>query len=160
LRITTAQLVRDPVYRQFLRTPPVMPPRESRTDSYRWYYYALREQGGAWARVATRTYGEAYVRLRGDLPRFYDVVISSRSVSFQPPKIGEGKKAKPWSFQQAFPDADSSYRWCFYCRRPTRFLHFLTHHALPLQQVSAEPLVTKRIVVPDVLRCEVCGVGE
>jgi hypothetical protein len=144
-----------------------MPPRSSPEDTYRWYFYARREQEGPWARKAQQTYADCYALVRANLSQFYDVVITSRSVAFPaPPNIRRRTKQNPagvWDFRRLWPDADSSYRWCPYCRRPTRFLKFRTHHAFPaltMPKAEGEPAKTMRVVVDGVRRCETCGVGE
>jgi hypothetical protein len=167
MRLTTALLLTDPTYRAWFRRPPPLPSLAQRNyQTAPWYYYVLREQKGPWARATTRTYADAFARLRADLRRYHDVVITSRSVAFPaPPDIRRRTKRNPagvWDFRMLWPEADATYQWCLYCRRPTRFLRFRTHHAFPALTMPAaegEPAKTMRVVVEGVRRCEVCGVS-
>lgn len=150
MRLTTADLITDRRYRQWFREIPLL----THTPGPKpWYYYVQRHGSYAWARAAMSSYTEALRRAEIDLRSrsFYDVVIVSRAKAFPPPSdIRRRTKKNPagvWDFRWLWPEADPEYRWCMYCRRPTRFLKFKSHHAL-------------KVVTVDRARCETCGVGE
>lgn len=170
MRLTTRLLLEDETYRNWFRRPPTEPalaPGREGGDAWPWYVYVLGNQADPhWARKPFQNYAGAFGFVRRGLRSFHDMVIVSRRVWFDPPPDvtrpkKQGRAFYDWDFRRVWPEADPTYQWCGYCRRPTRFLYFRTHHAFPaLTRLTPEGPVSRRDVMPDRRRCEVCGAGE
>lgn len=156
------KLIQDPVYRTFLGTAPILP--HVLPDSRPWYFYLKQEWAVhgdpahpqavtgtkiGWKRKACGTYHQAYGLLREHYKAAHDTVITCRVMPVGPPL--DERRGKPWNWHKspelARYDFSIDYKWCGYCRRPTRFRFFSRHHAV----IDA---------INDEKRCEVCGVRE
>lgn len=158
------KLIQDPIYRAFLQTAPVLP--HTLPDHRPWYYYVRREiavKGDpddptrvtgtrvAWLRAPLDTYQAAYAKLRKDYREAYDAAIVCRVMAVDPPL--DERFGKPWNWHRSPElrryDFSAEYKWCGYCRRPTKFQYFAKHHAFG-----------KQPHINDEKRCHICGIRE
>lgn len=158
--ITIHDLLEDPVWkREVLLTPPELPSHLYHTAPWRLY---VLTRDGKWLKRDFATYREAFSMLKKHLKTCRDACIVSRAVAFAPParKVKTGRtverngkqvpvvKMVPWEYRFDAED-ESGHRWCPYCRRPTIFKWFHTHHAFTGDMA--------RILDPRKLRCTICG---
>lgn len=169
--ITLPELLRDPTYREFFsKVPKDFKPAPGRKP---WRLYIQQEVDGTWSRKDFESYADAYkvlVRyLKGG--RLHDGAIQSRGIAFAPPqRIAKVTKAgKPvmvvgsnGSRQQKtitvewrprLSGDEEAHSWCTYCRRPTVFRWFKSHHAFRGSALAD-------ILDPSDQRCTICGARE
>lgn len=167
--ITLPELLKDPKYREFFMTVPKdWAPKPGHKP---WRLYVQREADGPWAKKDYASYAEAYRRLAVELKsgRLHDGAIQSRGVAYAPPtRIAKvTKNGKPvyqvgsngnrvqktviTRWKPKLDPADEAHTWCTYCRRPTVFRWFRSHHALR---------GLEGIFDPSSLRCIICGARE
>jgi len=158
-QVTLRELVKDSVYRQWLRTEPV----GGFPDFVKFRIYVQRERGGRWAKKDFDDFKSAYNFLARHLKEWHDAAFVARNHACRPPvvrvpgkvkkKIGKQIKVVPGFVRQYYAPILSidGHQWCPYCRRPTVFDFFSEHHAF--FHTNLRPLPFKR-------RCSVCGIAE
>jgi hypothetical protein len=160
-----SELIKDPVYKKFLVTPPKLPPisLDKRMNmSPPWVVYVQRETGGKWGKKEFWTYKKAFKFFRRALELgVHDVTINCKRIGFDPPSKrvrirGKFVKGSDGQMRQAtkqvfwhvqLEPGDEEHHWCKYCRRPTVFKYFERHKRLGA-------------VDPWVRRCCICGASE
>lgn len=175
--ITLPELLEDARYKKYFCTPPkmlIIPGQKP------WQIKVQLEQGGSWRKKEFATYVEAFNAIRPYLKdgRLYDGAIRSRSIAFGPPEriakivkngrpvyhTRNGKRVldnegRPIQLTKVVlwrPKLDASeetHIWCTYCRRPTVFQWFTSHHALRTSGLHG-------MVDPSDRRCTICGARE
>ena len=171
-------LLEDPKYKEFFCKVPPMPDFiKENPDTNPWRLYVKLKKDGSWRSRDFHTYKEAFVKLKSMLPKVSDAAITCKSKGFTPPyrvvRIknkyqtnrqggyvldAEGNKkpiTKMVFWKPRIPaDEFEDHIWCPYCRRPTVFRYFISHHALPIRKLGGIP------IDPTVLRCAICGASE
>jgi hypothetical protein len=160
-----SELIKDPVYRKFLTTPPQLPAHAENkrlNDSPPWVVYVQRVSGGKWGKKEFWTYKKAFKFFRKALKLgVHDVTINNKRVGSPPPSKwvrvrgkyvvgsdGVKRQATKLVFWKPKLEADDGeHHWCKYCRRPTTFKYYISHKRLGP-------------VTSDVLRCCICGASE
>jgi hypothetical protein len=140
-QVTLQQLIEDPIYRQWLRTPPV----GGFPKFVKFRVYAQREQGGLWAKRDFDDFKSAYNFLAKNFRKWHDAALVTRNYACRPPVVRINGKRR---YHTPMLEMEG-HEWCPYCRRPTVFGHFSRHHAFG----HYKPLPFKR-------RCGVCGIAE
>lgn len=122
------ELLSDPLFKSWIKKPPKLPLSRLR-DYHPWRVYVKFENKG-WAKKDFLTYVQAYnflVRIRHlkGSRVLEDACIHSKSWEFKPPtvKLKDGRRT-----YMAMPPG---HDWCGYCRRPTVFNYYSTHHQWP-----------------------------
>lgn len=171
-------LLEDSQYKEFFCRVPALPPHVLyNPEAKPWRLYVKLHKDSRWHTKDYRTYKEAFVKLRSMLPKIADGAITCKVKDFPPPyrivrikgkyqtdKNGkfildaQGKKKQItkmvyWKPQMPM-DEFQEHTWCPYCRRPSIFDYFLSHHALPPRKLGGMP------IDPSVLRCVICGASE
>jgi hypothetical protein len=161
--IPMSELVKDPVYKRFLETQPLLPPIARNPEVMStppWVVYVQRELHGPWGKREFWRYGEAFRFMAKALRlRVADVTIHCRRVGFEPPSsfarvrgkfiVGsDGVKRQAtrrvyWK-PHLLPE-DPDHHWCMYCRRPVEFNYYRKHKAVMGVVDSTTP------------RCCICG---
>ena len=167
--LTIHELLEDPVYRKYFLTVPRLPDVQRTVPPWRLYV----KRGGRWMKRDFEKYAEAvklFNRLRS--VGLQDATVTCRPVAFAPPSRivrikgkfqtnargqyildAQGQK-KPITrevfWKAAVPADEEEHTWCPYCRRPTVFNYFSTHHAI----VGAH----KYYMDPSARRCTICGI--
>ena len=146
--IPMTELVKDPVYKRYLQTKPVLPAVARSKKLMRtppWVVYVQKEADGAWGKKEFWKYSEAFNFMKRALKLgVHDAAINCRRVGFLPPSrfvrikgkyvLGsdgvkrQATKAVPWKPKLDVSDPD--HEWCMYCRRPTVFKYYRKHKAL------------------------------
>lgn len=169
--ITLPELLEDQRYRKFFTTVPrTLVPAPGQQP---WRLYIQRSADGPWLKKEYERYADAFRRLAVDLraDRVHDGAIQSRGIAFGPPnrvaKVTKGgrpvmvrtangtleQKTVVTEWKPRVDPYDAPHTWCTYCRRPTVFKWFHTHHAL--RGSAADGLVD-----PSNRRCTICGARE
>ena len=158
-QVTLRELVKDPVYRQWLKTEPV----GGFPTHVKFRVYAQREEDGRWAKKDFDDFKSAYNFLAKNLKYWHDAAINTRTYSCRPPVVRvPGKVRKKVGKRVVLVDglrrvyyapilSYDGHIWCPYCRRPTVFAQFSDHHAFT--HANLRPLPFKA-------RCSVCGIAE
>lgn len=162
--IPMSELIKDPVYKEFLQTPPLTPrlsrdPKRMKTPP--WTVYVQKEAQGPWGKKEFWKYSEAFKFLRKALKlKVNDCTINNRRIGFSPParrvrikgkfitgSDGVARQAtKEVTWKPKLAPEDEDHHWCRYCRRPTVFKYFKSHKAL------------KGVVIDTTIpRCCICG---
>lgn len=176
--ITLPELLKDAKYKAFFTTPPKM--LKPLPGQKPWRVLVQRRPGGPWAKKETETYAEAFRIIRDNLRAgtLHDGAIQSRSIPFGPPirvaKVTKGGKpvwhtrdgkrvlgpdGKPIQktvnieWKPKLDPADELHEWCTYCRRPTVFRWFRSHHAIRSAGLHG-------LADPSDRRCTICGARE
>lgn len=162
--ITMSELIRDPVYKEFLQKPPSLPAHAASKMNLSppWVVYVQREPEGKWGKKEFWTYKKAFKFLVKCLKKYkvHDATINCKRVGFPPPskwvrvrgKYVEirGKKVQVkrqiW-WKPKLPPEEVEHHWCKHCRRPTVFKYYSSHKRLG-------------VVDPTVLRCCICGASS
>jgi len=163
--ITLDELLEDKVYRSYFAKVPriknknrVQPP---------WVLYLQHRETKQWHSKRFAKYGDAYAEYKrlNTLGKVMNASICSPGQGFSPPlaiaKIrgkfhtdAQGIKrqvTKPIAWKAAIPPEEEVHDWCPYCRRPTIFGYYTSHHALNhLQAVGIS-------INPSLKRCSICG---
>lgn len=139
-QITLRELLKDSNYKKWFLTKPVHHSEFGAPVDGKWRVWAQEEAGGRWSRKNVTTYA-AGVRLISKLLKrgWHDMSLTSGVWQSRPPVVSSGGKRRYLAI------VPRGHEWCGYCRRPTRFIYFKQHHALPWAPLSKEP------------RCTVCG---
>jgi hypothetical protein len=141
-QVTLRHLVGDPIYRQWLKTPPL-----GGFPAYtKFRVYAQRERGGLWAKRDFDDFKTAYNFLAKHIREWHDAALVARNHTSRPPVVNINGKRRYYVPILAI----DGHRWCPHCRRPTVFDFYSKHHAFP---PHLKPLPFKR-------RCGVCGVAD
>lgn len=175
--ITLPELLEDAKYKKYFCTAPKMLPTPGQKP---WQIKLQLEKNGPWKKKEFETYVEAFGTLRKYLSRdrVYDGALRSRGIAFGPPerivRLTKGgrpllhtKNGKPVLDGQGNPiqqtrtvlwrpqleATEEAHTWCPYCRRPTVFRWFKSHHAL-------RSFGLQDIVDPTDRRCSICAVRE
>lgn len=169
--ITLPELLEDPKYREFfLKVPKTKVPKPGQKP---WRLLIQREAGGPWAKKEFEKYADAFRRLAVDLKSggLHDGAIQSRGIAYAPPtriakvtkggkpvfQVGtDGKRIQKTVTVRWRPRLDPDeepHTWCTYCRRPTVFRWFKTHHLLRGTALDG-------LVDGSSRRCTICGVRE
>lgn len=162
--IPMSELIKDPVYRKFLETPPKTPkvtrdPTQQKSPP--WVVYVQVENGGKWGKKEFWKYSEAFKFFRVWMKKgAHDATINNKRFPFDPPMrrvrikgkfvLGsdgverQATKEIPWKLKADIAVDYPDHHWCRYCRRPVVFKFFSKH---------------KRIgdCDPTVKRCVICG---
>lgn len=176
--ITLPELLEDPRYRKFFQSPPKM--LKPLPGQKPWRVLVQRRSGGPWAKKETETYADAFRIIRHTLRAgtLHDGTIQSRSIAFGPPvrvvKVTKGGKpvwhrrdgklvldadgqriqvTKSIEWKPTLDGLDDPHDWCTFCRRPTVFRWFRSHHALRAAGLQD-------IADPSNRRCTICGARE
>lgn len=144
--LTTKELLKDPVYRKFFTTVPVLlPHHESPALSPPWWLYLKKDAHPLkWRRAHMASYATAFAYIKSHHNSLRDFAIVSKRRTYLPPVITtpDGKK-------QYWRSPDPEDEWCPYCRRPTVFKYFSSHHA---------DTKFSRYIDPTTPRCSICGI--
>lgn len=143
-----SELVKDPVYWEYLQTKPSTP-RVSRdkkkVTSPPWVVYVQQEADGKWGRKSFWKYKDALEFMQRWLERgAHDAALNNRRLGFNPPQkwvrirgkfvVGsDGKKRQAVKLIQWKPKLsadEQQHHWCKYCRRPTLFKYYSRHRFL------------------------------
>lgn len=157
------ELLEDEQYKKYFLTRPPMP--QAPRIAPPWRLYVQLEPGGRWAKRDAFDYKEAVVafarlRKRG----LHDASITCRPIAWDPPSRivrVKGKFAKNSKgelvqvtrevfWKPKVPADEEQHLWCPYCRRPTIFRPFATHHAFAGEY--------KMMMDPGASRCTICGI--
>lgn len=176
--ITLPELLEDAKYRAFFITPPKM--LKPLPGQLPWRVLVQRKAGGPWAKKEIDTYAAAFRIIKSNLRAgtLHDGAIQSRSIPFGPPqriaKVTRGgkpvyhtrngkyildaggeriQKTVVVLWKPKLEASDESHDWCTYCRRPTVFRWFKSHHALRASGLQ-------ELVDPTTRRCSICGARE
>lgn len=176
--ITLPELLEDARYKAFFTTPPKM--LKPLPGQKPWRVMIQRKQDGPWAKKETETYADAFRIIRHNLRAgtLYDGTIQSRGIAFGPPvriaKVTRGGKpvyhtrdgkrvlgpdGKPIQktvvveWKPKLDPSDDPHTWCTFCRRPTVFRWFRSHHALRKAGLQDIVDLSHR-------RCTICGARE
>ena len=133
-KLTIRQLLKDPLYAKWMTKPPKITVKGV-TEPWRVF---IQQPDGKWAKKEFFNYVEAYNWMAKNIKNYPDIVIHSKRQAFKPPVVRYQGKKQYWP-------SPKGYKWCPYCRRPTRFAYFKKHHNQPL-------------AVPWFKRCVVCGI--
>lgn len=162
--ITIRELLRDPTFKKFFITPPVLPAHYT-PELMPWKLYVHKVGETQWRAKRFGTYREAFEGMKKMLPTIDNAAINCPALDFMPPirnvKI-KGKtvmvrgKARPviksivWRPQ--ITDDMEAHHWCSHCRRPTIFRYS-----------TPKARVVQGFVVPSpepALRCIICGSSD
>ncbi|MGX9924139.1 hypothetical protein ACWIG4_30295 [Streptomyces sp. NPDC002248] len=166
--IRLPELLKDKVYKEFFCTVPKQGPAPMN-----WRIYVQREPNGPLRRKDFASYREAFARIAAEKKagRLYDGTIQSRSTAYSPPqrvvkikregrpvmvKTSSGllvQKTSLIDWKPKLPSDEEEHSWCTYCRRPTVFRWFTSHHSLRRSPVAG-------CVDPTDRRCTFCGATE
>lgn len=137
--LTLRDLLRDPVYKKwFLRIPEL---QSTAATSPPWYLYLL--DNGKWKRANATTYRGALKFAAKNLREYQDIVIHSKRQPFRIPRLRrsynppqykkvKGKKKLVEVLEVVeWENYPHDYMWCPYCRRPTLWNYYMSHHAFP-----------------------------
>ena len=156
--------MKDPVYREFLQTPPKMPPiarDPKKMSSPPWVVYVQKEPHGKWGKKEFWKYKDAFKFFSKALKMgVADAAINNKRIPFDPPhkvvrvkgryQVGsDGVKRQITKIIEWRPKLlaeDAEHYWCLYCRRPTEFFYYRKHRALKLESIDT--------TIP---RCCICG---
>lgn len=142
-QVPLRQLLSDPIYREWLRTPPV----GGFPEWARFRVYAKVEENRPWARKDFDTFVEAYNFLARNLKNWYDAALISTNYESRPPVVRINKRRQYLASVLSVP----GHQWCGQCRRPTVFGYFRSHHAF--SGLNFKPLPYKK-------RCGICGMAQ
>lgn len=162
--ITIHELLEDKAYKEFFLRRPAMPRVYGEQGKLPWRVYVQREADGRWAKKDLPTYREAFEFFKKWRDNMHDGAIASRPVAFAPPNKLVRVKGKyqvgsdgvnrqvtiPVIWKPKLPAEETFHEWCPYCRRPTIFKWFSSHHAFP----KGEAFDTAA------RRCTICGIRE
>lgn len=76
------------------------------------------------AKIEFETYVQAYNFVVKNYKDYADLIINSKRQAYNPPVVKFKGKKQYWC-------PPRGYRWCSFCRRPTRFGYFSAHPAFP-----------------------------
>jgi hypothetical protein len=163
--IVISELLDDKTYRQWFLTKPKMPTAPRLAPP--WRLYVQLERGSHWRKKDCWSYAEAVkafaqLRKRG----LHDAAITCRPIAWEPPtrvvKIkgqfhtgADGVKrpvTKEIVWKVRLPAGEDHHLWCPYCRRPTVFRTFTSHHAFTG--------ANKALMDPGAVRCTICGIRQ
>lgn len=165
--ITLPELLEDKRYKEYFCKVPHQGPQ-----AMNWRIYVQREAQGPWARKDFAKYADAFRRIAKEMKegRLHDGTIQSRGIAYAPPEriVRVTKGGKPVMvktpnglqpktaivvWKPKVPSDEEGHIWCTYCRRPTVFRWFTSHHTLRNSPVAGTVDPTDR-------RCTICGVRE
>jgi hypothetical protein len=167
--ITLPELLQDSEYRKFFTTVPktiLTPGRQP------WRLFVQKQADGPWSKKEFEKYAEAFKFLVPLLKSgIHDAAIQSRGIAYAPPQriarvtkngkpsyvVGSNGKRQQKTvlvqWKPKLPADEQAHTWCTYCRRPTVFQWFRSHHAL--RSFGLADLVS-----PADRRCTICGTRE
>lgn len=176
--ITLNELLDDKRFRAFFSTAPKM--TKPLPGQKPWRVLIQKKQGGPWAKKEVETYADGFRIIRQNIRAgaLYDGTIQSRGIAFGPPirvaKVTKGghpvwhtrngkailgpdgqriQKTVAVEWKPKLDPADETHTWCTFCRRPTVFRWFRSHHALRAANLQ-------ELVDPSDRRCTLCGARE
>lgn len=138
VQLTLKELLNDKAYAKWITITPRISVKGA---SKPWMIYAKKTKKGPWAKSEVATYDQALKWAMKHLDEYYDIVIHSRRQAFRPPLLKKAGVNHFWP-------TPTGHVWCPYCRRPTLFLNFSSHHAIPKKY----PLQSYE------KRCSICGI--
>lgn len=167
--ITIRELLKDPHYKEFFCTVPVIPDHYNREDNKPWRLIIQLKGERHWRTKRYKTYREAFKAFRKVLPKVNDATINSPALDFQPPlkvvrvrgqfftsaKGKKTQKTKSVFWKPTLPiNEHEEHNWCPYCRRPSVF-----------DRMDSHPLLSTRTlggvgIDPSLFRCTICGASE
>lgn len=141
-QVSLKELVRDPIYRQWLKTPPVggFPPYT------RFRIYAQRERDGRWGKKDFGNFKDAYNFLAANYKGWHDSALCTINYVCRPPVVRVDGRRQYYAPVLTI----DGHKWCPHCRRPTVFDYYSEHHAFT---GHFKPLSFKQ-------RCGICGIAE
>jgi hypothetical protein len=142
-QITLRELVSDPIYRQWFKTPPL----GGFSKFAKFRVYVQKDQDGGWAKKDFEDFKPAYNFLARNYKTWHDSSLTCRNEECRPPVVRKNGKREYYHRLLVFP----GHTWCTYCRRPTVFSCFTTHHAFSAKNMKP---------IPYKLRCGICGIAE
>lgn len=164
--ITLPELLEDKRYEKYFSTTPSVG-----ASTANWRIYVQRKADGPWRRKDFQHYDDAYKRITREIDRgLHDGAIQSRGIAYAPPQRivrvtrggkpvmvktprGPEPKTAVVIWKPKLHAEDEPHMWCTYCRRPTVFRWFTSHHALRNSPVAG-------IHDPADRRCTICGGRE
>lgn len=150
-QITFAELCENPLYRKWI----VQPPTKLLEDPYvrKWRVWVQKVEGGPWGYREFKSWRKATkwaIKIR---TKVWDLAINCPARPTRVPLVKTKRITskglairEPW----ALP---AGHLWCDYCRRPTVFKYFKSHHVCRL---GSHRIPT----IPYIRMCTVCGVKE
>jgi hypothetical protein len=161
--ITIHELLRDPAYRKYFLSIPVLP-THYKGENKPWRLFILKKGETTWRTRRLSTYNEAFHGLKRLLPIIDNAAINCPALGFMPPvrtvrikgRI-DPKTKKPmlrtvvWKPQIESDMEDHS--WCPHCRRPTIF-------RVSRLNVNRPGSKYKLPLGEALERCIICGVSE
>lgn len=164
--LTINELLADDRYKQYFVTVPKMPAAPRIHPP--WRVYVQLEAHGAWRKKDFFDYKDAvrfFVKLRKS-QGLHDASITCRPIAWDPPsrivkikgkfiKTSRGElvqATKEVFWKPTLPDDEEQHLWCPYCRRPTVFRAFSTHHAMTGEY--------RAMMDQFASRCTICGIRQ
>lgn len=166
--LTILDLLEDPKYKEFFcKVPKLLRPDQ---DTPPWRVYVqLKKDPKRWRTKDFYSYTSAFKFLKRLLNAgvVHDGTIHCRRQSFKPPQRlvrvkgkfltgPDGKKRQVTRLVTWVPKIEGTdsndYRWCPYCRRPTKFSYYTKHPAV-------SPLISGLPLDASIKRCHICGVS-
>lgn len=153
-QVPLRELLRDPTYRKWFALEPTF----AREKWVTWRVYARVSRDKGWAKRDFVTWKAGFDFLAKNLGAIYDGALTCKNQPSRPPVVSvpavktvDGKKIsyrkrQYYSAVLTYP----GHLWCPYCRRPTVFGYFTTHHAF----------TGKFRPLPYKLRCGICGIAR
>jgi hypothetical protein len=168
--LTLPELLEDKRYKEFFTTVPKVVVRPGQLP---WRLMIQQHADGPWAKKEFPRYADAFRllarRLRDNT--VHDGAICSRGIAFAPPqrivRITKGgkpvmartsrgelvQKTAVSIWEPRLPLGEETHIWCTYCRRPTVFRWFRTHHLIKGTELQGLTDVSDK-------RCTICGARE
>lgn len=159
-RPSSAFLLKDPLYRAYMKHVPAMHPANATGTPWRLW---VETPDHRWLMRDYGTYAEAWSTFVAQHRKGNDPTITSRRVFYAPP--GEWYKVKvrrdrptpsgethriEYRWRQTFTWPERDLHWCGRCRRPVYWAPlFPSHHALKQLPVVSDE---------DNIRCGICGI--
>lgn len=167
--ITLPTLLEDPKFKEYFCKVPKLPYAATRLPQPWEVQMRLKGKKG-WTIEKLDTYKGAFLLVNGYRKEgnLVDGAIVCKRIQFPPPmrvvrikgkyKIVNGVRSQETRLVAWKPTLDigePDHHWCGYCRRPTVFGYYRTHHALPKTALGKGVELD-----PSILRCAICGASE
>lgn len=167
--ITLPEMLKDKRFKEFFCSVPKQPANAKNN----WRVYVQRKSDGNWARKDFDRYADAFRLVAKQLKagNLHDGTIQSRGIAYAPPQRivavvrggkpvyqvrKDGKRIQKTAvviWKPKLAADEEPHTWCTYCRRPTVFRWFNSHH-------SFRGTVLEGLLNPADMRCLICGGRE
>jgi len=142
-QLTFAELLKDPIYKQWVIRVPVVHPGDTRPQPL-WGVW-IQGPNGRWFKESPHP--ESYIKSYNHLIRALkfgalDGAVNSSNRGWTPPRVRRKVNTKSTLTSWEMPP---EHQWCPYCRRPCIFGYFTRHHAMPFD------------LSRQFQRCRICG---